>query len=71
MLLINQTTGEIENADVKKYHEIVIDDTSGMTNTPTNDHKTNHYYDVTGRLLKEKPTKKGIYILQGEKVYVK
>lgn len=71
VLLINQTTGEIENADVKKYHEIVIDDTSGMTNTPTNDHKTNHYYDVTGRLLKERPTKKGIYILQGEKVYVK
>ena len=29
------------------------------------------WYDMQGRVLKEKPTKKGVYILNGKKVTIK
>ena len=71
VLLINQTTGEIENADVKKFAEVNQPGTTGIYNLSSPTHHANSYHDITGRMLKEKPTKKGVYIHQGKKVYVK
>ena len=71
VLLINQTTGEIENADVKIFAAVNPKGTTGISNLSHAPHNTNFYYDITGRMLKEKPTQKGVYIHQGKKVYVK
>ena len=71
VLLINQATGEIENADVKKFAEVNQPGTTGIYNLSSPTHHANSYHDITGRMLKEKPTKKGVYIHQGKKVYVK
>lgn len=71
VLLINQTTGEIENADVKKFEAINQQGTTGINLLPTDARKGKHYYDVTGRMLTSKPAKKGVYIHEGKKVYVK
>jgi hypothetical protein len=36
-----------------------------------NNHGSNQWYDIQGRKLEQKPTKKGIYILDGRKVVIK
>lgn len=71
VLLINQTTGEIENADVKKYHEIYLEGTTAITNASMNSPHANAYYDLQGKRCNIPPKNKGIYIYQGRKVVVK
>ena len=71
VLLINQTTGEIENADVKKYHEIYLEGTTAITNASMNSPHANAYYDLQGKRYNIPPKNKGIYIYQGRKVVVK
>lgn len=71
VLLINQTTGEIENADVKKYNEIYLEGTTAITNASINSPHANAYYDLQGKRYNIPPKNKGIYIYQGRKVVVK
>ena len=70
VLLINQTTGAIENADVKKFHEILPEGTTHIHHQTHLVPVSTAYFDLHGRPLGGKPTQKGIYIHQGRKVMI-
>lgn len=70
VLLINQTTGAIENADVKKFHEVLPEGTTHINSLPQQSSNSAAYFDLHGRPLSGKPTQKGIYIHQGRKVMI-
>ena len=70
VLLINQTTGEIENADVKKFSEVQAEGTTAIHQVPSESNAPALYYDLRGRAYQSKPTTKGIYIYKGEKIVV-
>lgn len=61
----------------KEIRNIVLDFGNGETTgidalLKENEPQTNdHYYSIDGRRLQDKPTKKGIYIVDGKKVVVK
>ena len=46
-------------------------DTTGISNTDFTDETDGDYYDLNGRKLQGKPTKKGVYIQNGKKVVIK
>ena len=70
VLLINQTTGEIENADVKKFAEVMAYGTTDIQHVALTEGYTDCYYDLYGHRYSEKPTRKGVYIYKGNKVVV-
>ena len=70
VLLINQSTGEIENADVKKFSEVQAEGTTAIHQVPSVSNAPALYYDLRGRAYQSKPTTKGIYIYKGEKIVV-
>ena len=70
VLLINQVTGAIENADVKKYSEVYEMGTTAIGNVPTATPLSSCYYDIHGRAYDSKPTAKGVYIYKGQKIVV-
>ena len=71
VLLINQTTGEIENADIRKFEEIQTDNMTSICNPSLTTSQTDVYFDLHGRRLGTKPTHQGIYLNHGKKVLVK
>jgi hypothetical protein len=70
VMLISEVTGEIENADVKKFSEVQAEGTTAIHQAPTLATTPELYYDLHGRAYQSKPTTKGIYIYKGEKIVV-
>ena len=55
-----------------KYHIIFLDETTGINNTvPQNRVQSEKWYTLEGVQLSGKPTKKGIYIINGKKRILK
>lgn len=72
VLLINQQTGEIANADHVSFSGIAAyDPASAIDATIVDQQGDDTYYDLQGRPLNGRPTQQGVYIRQGEKVVVK
>ncbi len=72
VLLINQQTGEIANADHVSFSGIAAyDPAAAIDATIVDQQGDDTYYDLQGRPLNGRPTQQGVYIRQGEKVVVK
>lgn len=69
VMLINQTTGEIENADVKSFREVYEMGTTSIKNVSALNTPALHY-DLHGRAYDSKPETKGIYIYKGKKIVI-
>ncbi len=50
---------------------LVFGDATKITTTDFTDYTDGVFYDLNGRKLQGKPTKKGVYIMNGRKVVVK
>ena len=70
VLLINQTTGEIENADIKKFCEVQEKGTTAILPFSSLTPDSACYYDLHGRAYQSKPTAKGVYIYKGERIVI-
>lgn len=70
VMLINEVTGEIENADVKKFSEVQAEGTTAILQVPSESNAPALYYDLRGRAYQSKPTTKGIYIYKGGKIVI-
>ena len=70
VMLISEVTGEIENADVKKFSEVQAEGTTAIQQITSSTDASTYYYDIHGRAYQSKPTTKGIYIYKGEKIVV-
>jgi hypothetical protein len=70
VLLINQTTGEIENADVKKFADIQAFGTTDISQISATSSSAEAYYDLYGRRYSEKPKQSGVYIHRGNKIII-
>lgn len=72
VLLINQETGEIVNADNVRFSGIsVYDQTVGIDEIIIEEITDNCYHDLQGRPINGYPTQKGIYIINNKKVLVR
>ena len=70
VMLINEMTGEIENADVKKFSEVQAEGTTAIQQITSSTDASTYYYDIHGRAYQSKPTTKGIYIYNGKKIII-
>ncbi|MBR4297751.1 MAG: hypothetical protein IKT82_06150 [Bacteroidaceae bacterium] len=70
VLLINQSTGEIENADVKKFADIQAFGTTEISQISAKSSSAEVYYDLYGRRYSEKPKQSGVYIHRGNKIII-
>ena len=66
----NKAWLSIENANARAIN-IVFDETTGLKTVDSLQFTVDGWYTVDGRKLQGKPTKKGMYILNGKKVVVK
>lgn len=72
VLLINQETGEIVNADNVRFSGIsAYDPTVGIDEIIIEETTDNCYHDLQGRPINGYPTQKGIYIINNKKVLVR
>ena len=72
VLLINQETGEIVNADNVRFSGIsAYDITVGIDEIIIEEITDNCYHDLQGRSINGYPTQKGIYIINNKKVLVR
>ena len=72
VLLINQETGEIVNADNVRFSGIsAYDITVGIDEIIIEETTDNCYHDLQGRSINGYPTQKGIYIINNKKVLVR
>ena len=72
VLLINQDTGEIVNADNVRFSGIsAYDITVGIDEIIIEETTDNCYHDLQGRPINGNPTQKGIYIINNKKVLVR
>ena len=66
----NKAWLSIENANARAIN-IVFDETTGLKTVDSLQFTVDSWYTIDGRKLQGKPTKKGMYILNGKKVVVK
>ena len=72
VLLINQETGEIVNADNVRFSGIsAYNPTVGIDEIIIEETTDNCYHDLQGRPINGYPTQKGIYIINNKKVLVR
>ena len=71
VLLINQETMEIENADRITADQIDAYDPTGIHSLKTYTKENDNWYSLDGRRLKNKPNKKGLYIKERKKIIVR
>lgn len=72
VLLVNQETGEIANADNVRFSDIsAYDPTVGIDEVIVDETMDKRYHDLQGRPINGYPTQKGIYIINNKKVLVR
>ena len=59
------------NAPARALSIVFENETTGISNTDFTDETDGAFYDLNGRKLNGKPTKKGVYIMNGKKVVIK